>query len=351
MKYESAKIKKIGILRALNLGDTLCIIPAVRALKNAFPDADITLIGLDWQKKITERFGNYFTDFIAFPGWPGLPEQEFVPSQVTAFLELVQHRQFDLVIQMQGDGSFTNAMCMLFDAKRVVGLRLEGDYCPDEADFPVLREKENEIRRFMYLVREALHIPAYNSALEFPVSIDEYKRYRQIREKLQLTPGRYICVHPGARDERRRWPPEKFAFVADHLASAGYTILITGDTVEKELTRQVAECMDFTAIDLVGTCGHTGLGELAALIENSAALLSNDTGVSHIAAAIHTPSVIVFSAFSDPDRWAPLNSKLHIPIHHETANDPLNVLKAVYKLLPIKPVSVTDESIRSYSYV
>src|SRR5690348_15850546 len=94
------EIKKIGILRALYLGDTLCIIPAVRAIKNAFPSASITLIGLKWHKRFVERFNAYLDGFIPFPGWPGLPEQKFVPSRVTEFLKQVQHCQFDLVVQM-----------------------------------------------------------------------------------------------------------------------------------------------------------------------------------------------------------------------------------------------------------
>jgi ADP-heptose:LPS heptosyltransferase len=149
---------------------------------------------------------------------------------------------------------------------------------------------------------------------------------------------------------RRRWPAAHFAFIGDSLAAAGYTILLTGDTGEKALTEQVAALMDFPAVDLVATTGHTGLGELAALIENAAALLCNDTGVSHIASATKTPSVIVFSAYSDPERWAPLNKKLHIPIPKEQAADPVNALKALYQLLNIKMASVSNESFHTHSY-
>jgi ADP-heptose:LPS heptosyltransferase len=255
------------------------------------------------------------------------------------------------MVQMQGSGSFTNPMCMLFGAKMVAGLRVEGNYCPEERSFPLFTEKENEIRRFLYLVESALGIPAGDAALEFPISDAERRCVEQISKMLALQPRKYVCIHPGARDVRRRWPPECFAFVADGMARAGYTVLLTGDTAEKQITARVKALMHAEAVDLVAACGHTGIGELAALIDGSAAVLCNDTGVSHIAAARKTPSVVVFSPHSDPDRWAPLDRSLHIPVYAEQAHEPACALAALYHLLHLKQPSQADESLRPHSYV
>lgn len=70
----------------------------------------------------------------------------------------------------------------------------------------------------------------------------------------------------------------------------------------------------------INLAGRTGLGELALLIENARLLFANDTGVSHVAAATGTQSIIVF-LISDPARWAPRNRKLHrIILPHESEN-------------------------------
>lgn len=321
-------VRKIAVFRALYLGDMLCIIPAVRAISRAYPDADITLIGLPWQRHFVERFRHYFTDFMEFPGWPGLPEQQVDPGKIVQFLQETQRRKFDLVIQMHGDGTIVNGMCMLMGARHVAGLRLPGHYCPDEALFPAFHEKEHEVLRFLKIAK-ALRIPAHGTSLEFPVTIQENRNFDKIKSILGIQKGKYICLHPGARDPRRRWSPEKFARVADALAGMGYAIVITGSGEEKDVTAKVASLMDRHGIDLVNQAGHIGIGELAILISHAAALLSNDTGVSHIAAAFETPSVVVFSHYSDPDRWAPLNKDFHTAITAAQSQNHVVVLNAM----------------------
>ncbi len=338
----TSEIQKIGILRALNLGDSLCIIPAVRAVKHAYPDASITLIGLPWQKKFVKRFAKYFNDFISFPGWPGLPEQEFSSVKVIEFLQKVQHIQFDLILQMQGNGTFTNPMCMLLGAKKVAGLREVGKYCPDKKRFPVFKENKNEILQFLHLVKDALAISAEDPVLEFPVTREEHLNFEKIMEQLRLVPERYVCIHPGARNPLRRWSPKKFAAVADTMVEAGYTILITGNEEERKITRTVSEHMRSSAIDLVGECGSVGLGELALLVKNAVAVISNDTGISHIASAMSTPSVVIFTSYSDPERWAPLDTTLHRFIPAEQATSPQNVLDVFCEVLQIKPEFVNN---------
>src|SRR5215213_1739721 len=102
MKIPQGEIKKIGVFRALQLGDLLCAVPALRALHYAYPEAEITLLGLPWSKSLTERFPKYIHAFKHFPGYPGLPEQKVDVKAFTRFLSEVQNEKYDLVLQMQG---------------------------------------------------------------------------------------------------------------------------------------------------------------------------------------------------------------------------------------------------------
>jgi ADP-heptose:LPS heptosyltransferase len=105
-------------------------------------------------------------------------------------------------------------------------------------------------------------------------------------------------------------PPGRAPAVAA-LAADGWTIIVTGSAEERALTSALIAAMQAPAIDLTG---RTSLGALAALISSARLLVCNDTGVSHVAAAVGTPSVVVCSG-ADPGRWAPLDRQRHRVLH------------------------------------
>jgi len=90
-------MNKIAVFRALQLGDMLCAIPAIRALRAAHPRAHITLLGLPWAQEWVQRYNRYFDAFIHFPGYPGLPEQEVDVRRLPDFFTAMQQQQFSLV--------------------------------------------------------------------------------------------------------------------------------------------------------------------------------------------------------------------------------------------------------------
>src|SRR5690606_31700589 len=133
-----------------------------------------------------------------------------------------------------------------------------------------------EVLRCLRLV-EGLGAPGRGTWLEFPLAREERAGLRRAVPELP-PPGEYACIHPGARLASRRWPPERFAAVADLLADTGLSIVLTGSAAEVELTGAVRRAMRHPALDMAG---RTGLGELAALLADAHLLLCNDTGVSH----------------------------------------------------------------------
>jgi ADP-heptose:LPS heptosyltransferase len=318
----------IAVFRALQLGDMLCTVPALRAVRAAFPQARITLVGLPWAESFVRRFSSYLDDFVEFPGWPGLPEREARLERIPGFLQQMQERQFDLAIQMQGSGVISNPLVALFGAKQCAGFYTPGQFAPQEDLFLPYPQDGHEIRVFLQLA-ERLGASPQGEHLEFPIAHEERDAFERLRSQTAIEAGGYILLHPGARFTGRRWPPEKFAQVGDSLSRMGYQVLLTGSSEEKSLTEAVCQRMSQPAIDLGG---KTDLGTLAVLMEGAHLLVSNDTGVSHMAAALRVPSVVLFSA-SDPNRWRPLDQQLHRAIHNSFQVSPDDVMAEVEALL------------------
>jgi ADP-heptose:LPS heptosyltransferase len=332
-------IARIAIVRSLpGLGDLLCAVPAMRALRAAFPQAQITLIGLPWAKAFVERFSQYLDELLEFPGYPGIPEVTAPVHKIPAFLTNVQQQSFDLALQMHGSGIISNSFTTLLGARVNAGFYLPGEYCPDSELYLPYPTGEPEVMRYLRLM-DYLGIPPQGNELEFPLGKEDLTALHGIEEAQALQKGKYVCIHPGSSVPERRWSKEFFAAVADAIAARGFQIVLTGTAPEADLTQSIARLMRTKPIDLTG---RTTLGSLAALLSHAALLVCNDTGVSHLAAALRIKSVVIFTN-SDPNRWAPLNRDRHrIITPHSTFLTPLEMVMAqVEDLLPKEVANVT----------
>lgn len=290
--------ESIAVFRARGLGDLLCAVPTLRALRRGWPHARVTLIGLPWARELATRFPVYVDEFVEFPGFPGLPERRSEPQAVLDFLRGAQERRFDLALQLHDSGEVGNPLVALLGARRTAGYFREGHYCPDQAGFLPWRDDEPDVGRGLRLLA-ALGVASNGLDLEAPVLPTDLQELAAVADERELPRGSYVCVHPGAELESRRWYPERFAVVADELAARGLRVVVTGTGREAALARRVVERMRAPAVDLVG---RTTLGGLTALVDGARLVVTNDTGVRHVAAARGTPCVAV-ACGSDVRRW------------------------------------------------
>jgi ADP-heptose:LPS heptosyltransferase len=323
------EIASVVVFRALHLGDMLCAVPALRALRASLPQAQITLVGLPWARQFAHRFHHYIDDFVPFPGHPLLPEQEVRHEELTPFYASLCARRFSLALQLHGNGAVTNEIVAGFGAQAVAG------YCAGEAvatDHTVLfpyPEVGAEPDRLLRLV-ERLGASAAGDHLEFPVVQEDRQELEASGIAAGLVPGNYICVHPGARKRDKCWPPQRFAEVADRLAAEfGVGVVLTGSSEEADLAGEVARHMQARAIN---AAAPISIGAMAALMKNARLLVCNDTGVSHIAAGLRLKSVVIFSK-ADIARWAPLDRDRHRCIWDPDAQRSAAVLQHARALL------------------
>jgi len=290
--------ERIAVLRALpGIGDLLCAVPAVRAVRLAHPDSRITLIGLPTAAWFVERFGAYVDDLLVLQAWPGLPETDGTPAAADAFLERARSCRFGLALQLHGDGRVTNDLVRQLGATRVAGLTRPGAPPPAGGTFAEIGASTTEVERLLAGVRAA-GISTPSVALEWPERPSDLVEARAV---MPCEPSPYAVIHPGSSLASRRWDARGFAAVGDQLAARGWRIVLTGVEAERAVAHAVRQSMDHPVVDLVG---RASLGATAALVRRASVVITNDTGMSHVAAAVGAPSVVVFTV-TDPCRWKP----------------------------------------------
>ena len=291
---------RVGVFRALYLGDMLCAIPALRALRNYCPDAHITLIGLPWAQEIVTRFPQYLDDFLPFPGHPQLPERPATETEYRQFVDSFP-MDFEWLIQLHGDGRVTNGLASQWPANFVAGFVQKGQPTPSASwcHYPDGHEVDRLLRLMSVLGAVG------SSRLEFPVTAEDFKALERVPGLRAVPDSVYVVVHAGCRSPERRLPTRFFEKIVRFLADRAVVVL-TGTNEERDLTRRLIKSNPH-AIDVAGM---TSIGALAALLSHARLVVTNDSGPSHLCAALNVPSLVVVSG-SDPVRWGPQNRTRH----------------------------------------
>ena len=289
--------------------------------------AVLSIAGAD---AVLSRFPEYVDELIPFAGFPGIPEQPFSAADLPGFYRSMVERGWDLAIQMQGNGLISNSLVALLGASVTAGYYLPGQYRPDHDWFMEYPAHLPEVRRHLALM-EFLGFPSQGRAPGVPGDRRGPSRTGGGGCAVRLRAGREcrrrgrVRVHPPGGDGRTA------ALVAGRLRRRGRhsrrmrdsLVFFTGQGFETGLVGRVRRLMKRDATDL---SGRTSLGALAALIEGAALVVCNDTGISHLAAALRVPSVVVFAGTratgSDPLRWAPLDPDLHVVVSRQNGPTP-----------------------------
>lgn len=323
--------RRILVLRALFLGDLLCALPALGALRSRFPGAEITMAGLPWARELVDRLPA-LDRLVDFPGYPGLPEVPVEPARVDAFLASLRAERYDLAIQMHGNGGVTNGLIAGTGAARTLGYGPPGDRRLTDA--LAWDEGEHEVRRWLRLVA-VLGADVSDAGIDVPIAEPEHQEAARLLGGFGPVTGLLVGLHVGAKDAARRWPAARFAELGDDLAAThGARLVLTGGPGERGLADEVRAAMRARPVDLVGA---TDLGTLFAVVGRLDLLVTNDTGASHVAAATRTPSVVLFGP-TRPSRWAPLDGALHAVVEAPAIVGPGVDRDEALARLPLAPV-------------
>ena len=256
------------VLRALKLGDLLVAVPALRALRAAYPEHRIIYAAQAWLRPILGLTGSV-DDLLATHGLD-------VP------LALAPGR-VEIAVNLHGNGPESRGRLEALQPARRIGHRAPGWDGPEWPEGVHERERWARLLQWHGIDADPLDYRLDKPAVPSPC------------------PGATV-LHVGAAYGSRLWPAERFAAVARELAAQGHRILFTGSTAERPRAESVAELAGLGPDTVVA--GTLPLAEFAATIAEAALVISADTGAAHLASAYARPSVVIFGP-APASVWGP----------------------------------------------
>jgi ADP-heptose:LPS heptosyltransferase len=313
-------VRRIAVLRANAIGDFLMIVPALEALRHAYPEAEITVIGDAWLPDLLQgRPGPWTGGVVVAPHYPGLRGASTADAPDPAhhaFFE--EHRgRYDVALQMHGGGATSNGFVRRLMPRVSAGARAPAAE-PLDRWVPYI-ERRHEVLRWLE-VAELVGAagPVGTSSLVPRLNVVE----RDLSDSRDAWPADepFAVLHVGARDHRRRWAPGYFAEVARHLRRQhGLGCVLVGGTGDEAAGREIAANAAEPVADLTG---RLGLGGTLGLLSRSTIFIGNDSGPRHLAVATGVPTVGIFwianmltfgPLTGDRDR-AMISFRVHCPV-------------------------------------
>ena len=254
------------VLRALQLGDLLVAVPALHALRRAFPGHSLLYAAPAWLAEAVALVGGY----------------DLLPTAGIDDPLGIGPGTVDIAVNLHGCGPQSNARVS------ALGARVTMSHGPGVGDLrwqDGLHQRERWTRLLQW----------------YGIDADPLDVELNMPPRPSPVPGATV-IHAGAAFASRLWPEERFAEVARRLAGSGHSVVLTGSVAERERALRIAGRAGLPGHAVLAGTQH--LSGFAAVVAEARLVVSADTGAAHLASAYHRPSVVMFGPVG-PDEWGP----------------------------------------------
>lgn len=313
---DPADVKKILCIKTVAIGDLVVALPAFKALKEAFPSAHLALLTTPRVREVVE--GSPFLDEIIYFDVLGA---EKGLKGLAGLVRRIRAARFDMVVDFEHYYRFTTLIAYLSRAPMRVGFMLPGQgrgrLFTTKVPYPV---DKHEVAAFLDLARAAGARVARPKLVEIAVSPEDQRYVDDWLAGKEADGTRIIGIHADTSPVAvaRRWPPERFAELADQLAQEpGTTVIFTGDERALPLIDKIRGRMRQPSLS---AAGQMTLKQFAVLAKKLDLFISLDTGPMHVAAAMGTPVIGLFGP-NTPVKWGPYGAG-HFSVYKELECSP-----------------------------
>lgn len=310
-RWDWASVRKVLLVRLRSIGDTVLSTPSLFALRRFLPQARIDILVEDWVAPVLA--GHPHVDNVIALERGGFSVRARVARQIRS-------AGYDVVYNLHG-GTTATFLTRATGARHRVGFKtyqyaqLHNHQAPPSSLLwgePKTHSVEQQLALLGWTGvpvsdRPRTHLAVTNEAAA------------SIEQKLtaaNLAGRKPALIHPAAAFATKQWATENFARVAEFLAERGFAPVAIAAPNEQEIIKTLHD-----AASVPITSFALSLPEVAALAARSQIFVGNDSGIAHIAAAVGTPSVVIFGS-SNIAHWRPWNKAAAAVVYEELPCQP-----------------------------
>jgi heptosyltransferase-2/heptosyltransferase-3 len=282
-------LRRVAVIKPCCIGDCVMALPAVSAIHAAFPDAEVELFVGEHSRAVFE-IGSPFASIRVIP-----ERQEF--RSTVRLARRFRDGKYERIVIL--DRSRAIRLAALRSGANVVAATFDAS------------EQRHESEVYLDVVRSL----GISAPPILPCLAPHESSVAAARSLLTGVRWPFIAIHPGGAQNpgsampAKRWPTNRWIDVTRRMIGAGYDVVLTGGPGDRSLADTIATSCEVPNDRVMA--GKIDLATSAAVAAQSALLIGGDTGMSHIAAAVGTPTVAIFGP-TNPRRYRPLGPHVRV---------------------------------------
>ena len=295
-RWDWRDVRKVLLVRLRSIGDTVLATPSVAALKRFLPNVAVDILVEDWVAPLLDNHPHIDNVLVL--------ERGGLMARTRAAREL-RSAGYDVVYNLHG-GTTATFLTRAIGARHRVGFKTYqyAQLHNHQAPSPLLlwgQQKTHSVEQQLALLGWTGVPVTDRPRTQLGVSPEAAQAIDDRLAAAGLSDRKFALIHPAAACATKQWATENFARVVEFLAERGYASIAIAAPHENAILENLSSeaSVGIVTFDL-------SLPEVTALASRSHVFVGNDSGIAHIAAAVGTPSVVIFGS-SNIAHWRPWN--------------------------------------------